>query len=211
MKTKIRKSLVTALILFAICLFFVSILYCAHAPTSAYAEEITAPEESVVVSETPAISEDNTFFGVIFKWCQDNIVPILSTANLGTIIGVIVAIRREIKDNKKHKEEITSETATNTQSNSDAISAMNTLIAKYNDFETYIKELIKTEMARNPQFQEITAYGKATLEILSAVYANNKNIPQAVKDLVQLKYVGALKDVAETVESASDESAGSDL
>ena len=88
---------------------------------------------------------------------------------------------------------------------------MNTLIAKYNDFETYIKELIKTEMARNPQFQEITAYGKATLEILSAVYANNKNIPQAVKDLVQLKYVGALKDVAETAESASDESAGSDL
>lgn len=34
---------------------------------------------------------------------------------------------------------------------------------------------------------------KAILEILATVYANNKNIPQAVKDLVNIKYVQALK------------------
>ena len=41
--------------------------------------------------------------------------------------------------------------------------------------------------------KNVTIYGKATLEILAAVYANNKNIPQATKDLVQLKYVETLK------------------
>ena len=49
-------------------------------------------------------------------------------------------------------------------------------------------------------------YSKAVLDILSAVYANNKNIPQAIKDLVQLKYVGALKDVngVENTEASGD-------
>ena len=34
---------------------------------------------------------------------------------------------------------------------------------------------------------------KAILEILITVYANSKNIPQGVKDLINLKYADALK------------------
>lgn len=86
------------------------------------------------------------------------------------------------------------------------IKAANTLIEKYNDFEIYVKELTKTELERSPQFQEMITYSKAVLDILSAVYADNKNIPQAIKDLVQLKYVGALKDV----NSVEDTEAGGD-
>ena len=55
------------------------------------------------------------------------------------------------------------------------------------------------------------AQTKAILEILTTVYANSKNIPQGVKDLVNLKYADVLKlvgdedklkEIAEPVETA---------
>ena len=195
MKTKNRLFIVllAGLILCAsVCLFcgFTATAYAAEGENTSVQTE-TALEQGDEQQLT-----DNTFFGQIYAWCKKNILPLLSATNLGTVVAIIVALRKEIKDNKRHKSDIQAETAANTQSNADVVAAANTLIEKYNDFETYIKELTKTELSRNPQFQEITAYSKAVLEILSAVYANNKNIPQAVKDLVQLKYVGALKDIA---------------
>ena len=41
------------------------------------------------------------------------------------------------------------------------------------------------------------AYSKAILEVLTTVYANSKNIPQGVKDLVNLKYADVLKLVGD--------------
>ena len=41
----------------------------------------------------------------------------------------------------------------------------------------------------------MVAQTKAILEILTTVYANSKNIPQGVKDLVNLKYANVLKTV----------------
>ena len=181
--------------------------FCSVSANKAYAAETQTATESAAleqVDEQP--TQDNTFFGQIFAWCRENIVPLLSTVNLGTIFAVIVNLRKEIKDNKRHKSDIQAETAANTESNAEVIKAANTLIEKYNDFEIYVKELTKTELERSPQFQEMITYSKAVLDILSAVYANNKNIPQAIKDLVQLKYVGALKDVngVENTEASGD-------
>ena len=41
------------------------------------------------------------------------------------------------------------------------------------------------------------AQTKAILEIMTTVYANSKNIPQGVKDLVNLKYADVLKLVGD--------------
>ena len=55
---------------------------------------------------------------------------------------------------------------------------------------------------------------KAILEILTTVYANSKNLPQGVKDLVNLKYADVLKtinedkklkEIADSVKSVVDE------
>ena len=200
---KIRtKNRIYIILLLAVVLSFCVCFFC-----SVYAAETQTATESAAleqVDEQP--TQDNTFFGQIFAWCKKNIVPLLSTVNLGTIFAVIANLRKEIKDNKRHKSDIQAETAANTESNAEVIKAANTLIEKYNDFEIYVKELTKTELERSPQFQEMITYSKAVLDILSAVYANNKNIPQAIKDLVQLKYVGALKDVngVENTEASGD-------
>lgn len=205
---KIRtKNRIYIILLLAVVLSFCVCFFCSVSANKAYAAETQTATESAAleqVDEQP--TQDNTFFGQIFAWCKENIVPLLSATNLGTIFAVIVSLRKEIKDNKRHKSDIQAETAANTESNAEVIKAANTLIEKYNDFEIYVKELTKTELERSPQFQEMITYSKAVLDILSAVYANNKNIPQAIKDLVQLKYVGALKDV----NSVEDTEAGGD-
>lgn len=40
----------------------------------------------------------------------------------------------------------------------------------------------------------------AILEILHTVYANSKNIPQGVKDLINLKYANCLKQLSDDKE-----------
>ena len=181
MKIKSKKRIYIILLL-AVALSFCVCFFCSVSTNKAYAAETPSATESTALEQAEEQpTTDNTFFGQIFAWCKENIVPLLSATNLGTIFAVIVSLRKEIK--------------ANTESNAEVIKAANTLIEKYNDFEIYVKELTKTELERSPQFQEMITYSKAVLDILSAVYANNKNIPQAIKDLVQLKYVGALKDV----------------
>ena len=178
MKIK-SKNRIYIILLLAVALSFCVCFFCSVSTNKAYAAETPSATESTALEQAEEQpTTDNTFFGQIFAWCKENIVPLLSATNLGTIFAVIVSLRKEIKDNKRHKSDIQAETAANTESNAEVI-----------------KELTKTELERSPQFQEMITDSKAVLDILSAVYANNKNIPQAIKDLVQLKYVGALKDV----------------
>lgn len=64
---------------------------------------------------------------------------------------------------------------------------------------TYFKEKLSkyndTEDERYAAVGAMVAQTKAILEILTTVYANSKNIPQGVKDLVNLKYANVLKTV----------------
>ena len=59
-----------------------------------------------------------------------------------------------------------------------------------NNFDATEKERYRTMLAAFAQT-------KAILEILTTVYANSKNIPQGVKDLVNLKYADVLKLVGD--------------
>lgn len=63
--------------------------------------------------------------------------------------------------------------------------------------EAEFKEYKKTESQNYEIVGSMIVQTKAILEILTTVYANSKNLPQGVKDLVNLKYVDALKKLGE--------------
>jgi hypothetical protein len=78
-------------------------------------------------------------------------------------------------------------------SNSEVINVVNQLIGKYDEVQTVLGLLQNSEQARDTIINELAAYAKGTIGILTTVYQNSKNVPQVVKDIINVKYVSALK------------------
>lgn len=132
---------------------------------------------------------------------SDNKTEILTV--IGDIILVVFLIVQRVKQKKKLvdlgsdiltvKNDVSS-TATSQQS---VVGVTNELIAGYNKFEKTLNNFDATESERYKTLLAAFAQTKAILEILTTVYANSKNIPQGVKDLVNLKYADVLKLVGD--------------
>lgn len=173
----------------------------------AHAEELPQNDTEIVKEETQEPAEpaepadDPTFFDRIWEWVSDNKTEILTV--IGDIILVVFLIVQRVKQKKKLvdlgsdiltvKNDVSS-TATLQQS---VVGVTNELIAGYNKFEKAINNFDETENERYKTVLAAFAYSKAILEVLTTVYANSKNIPQGVKDLVNLKYADALKLVGD--------------
>lgn len=181
--------------------------------------EIEPNEE--VESEVPSTEEDgtgsleesgqvHTVWTRVEEWFSTNFLEFISSLDFAGMITCIVMVVFERRGNKRHKQELSdvltansSTTAANTASNDKVLEATNALIVKQNEHD-------EKEEKRDAVNEQTMVYERAILEILVAVYANNKNIPQAVKDMVNLKYVTALKtetglitDEAEKTEAGS--------
>lgn len=148
-----------------------------------------------------------TFWTRLESWFNDNLLEFLSTVNLGSIAACIVTIIVGRKGNKKDAKLTAEMLNINTDSNSEVVKVANSLIEGYNTTIEKLSAMESREEQRELMYKEMQAFSKATLEILATVYANNKNIPQAVKDLVSMKYVAALKTENElkTEESPENE------
>ena len=170
----------------------------------AHAEELPQNGTEIVKEETqePAEPDDDpTFFDRIWEWVSDNKTESLTV--ISDIILVVFLIVQRVKQKKKLvdlgsdiltvKNDVSS-TATSQQS---VVGVTNELIAGYNKFEKAINNFDETENERYKTVLAAFAYSKAILEVLTTVYANSKNIPQGVKDLVNLKYADALKLVGD--------------
>lgn len=159
-------------------------------------------QDGEVESETETSPEETpTFFSRIGEWFSHNFLEFLSSVDLVAMAGCITAVILERKSNKKNSEETktaikanTDAMNGNTKSNDQVLDVVNLLIDKTND-------LAASEEHRDTNIGQLLLLNKAVLEILVTVYVNNKNIPQATKDLVNLKFVAALKgtDKAEPV------------
>ena len=80
---------------------------------------------------------------------------------------------------------------------SPAVDQTNELIEGYNRFETALNEFGEKEQERYKTMTAAFVQTKAILKIMTTVYANSKNIPQGVKDLVNLEYADVLKLVGD--------------
>lgn len=153
--------------------------------------------------------ETPTFGSRISEWFSDNFLEFLSSVDLVAVVGAIVAIILEKKSNKKNTQETktsikenTAEIKRNTESNDEVLRVANLLIDSTN-------ALAASEEKRDVDVAQLLVLNKAVLEILVTVYVNNKNIPQATKDLVNMKYVAALTGgKSETPDEAKEVSEG---
>jgi len=82
----------------------------------------------------------------------------------------------------------------------EVVDAVNCLIEGYNTLEKELEDYNKTEEERYKMVGAMIVQTQAILDILATVYANSKNLPTGVKDLINLKYAKALKLVENSEE-----------
>ena len=158
--------------------------------------EIVQEEQTEPVAPVEPV-EEPTFFGRIWEWVTANPTEILTV--LGDIILVACLIAQRVKQKKKLVElganiiTVKDDVANTVSSQKSVVNVTNELIEGYNKFEKALNNFDATESERYKTLLAAFAQTKAILEILTTVYANSKNIPQGVKDLVNLKYADVLK------------------
>lgn len=198
-----KKLYLTLLLAICVSLSLATMLFCgftvntAHAATSDDTQVVAVlsdGEDDGVAepSETaPAVPE--TLWTRIEQWFSKNLAEFLGSVNLGAVAACIVMVILEHRGNKKAAKITAESLGINTNSNSEVIKAVNGLIANYNETLDKLHAMETKAEQQEAIITELKTSSKAILEILATVYANNKNIPQAVKDLVNIKYVQALK------------------
>ena len=183
--------------------------------TTAKAEELTDGVTYEVLTEidqsetTETENKAHTVGSRLEEWFSHNFLEFMQSVDLVAVVGAIVAIILERKSNKKNNEETktsvrenTAEIKRNTESNDEVLRVANLLIDSTN-------ALAASEEKRDVNVEQLLVLNKAVLEILVTVYVNNKNIPQATKDLVNMKYVAALTGgTSETPDEVKEVSEG---
>lgn len=201
------KKLLFRCVLCAVLVFVLCVTVCliaAGSPAVAHAEELPQ-EETEIVQEVP--EGDNvpegepTFFGRIWEWMQANVAEILTVVGDIVLVGFLIA--QKVKQKKKLAAigadiiTVKDDVSSTVSSQKSVVNVTNELIEGYNRFEKALNNFDATEQERYKTMLAAFAQTKAILEILTTVYANSKNIPQGVKDLVNLKYADVLKLVGD--------------
>lgn len=172
---------------------------------SAESEKETEKETGAVVPPAPDPGEAEgemlaNFFTRLYQWFVDNKLMIVSVVLDGIIIGILYLVKRtkskmddkivsqlvDIKSDASAASTNTSATDTN------VTTAVNGLIDGYNEMNASYKAQQYAEDERNKVVSSVLETNLAILGILQTVYANNRNIPQGTKDLINYKYAKCL-------------------
>ncbi len=179
----------------------------AIAPKTAIAEEVTNGQETVITDEitTPEVKETHTVFTRVEEWFSDNFLEFISSVDLAAVVGCIIAMILDNKSGKRNTEETktainanTTAMKENTESNDKVLEVVNALIDSTNEMKADEEGVLDA-------IEKMQIMNKAILEILVTVYVNNKNIPQATKDLVNMKYVDVLRKASRIPEEVKTE------
>lgn len=185
--------------------------------TTAYAAEIEADSsENITPEEIPEAEpevENHTIFSRMYEWVTEHKTEIITA--VGDVILVIMLIIEKAKSKKSYtaigsqllsigKGVYNTETSQN-----NVVCVTNELIAGYNKFEQTLDNFDAKEDERQKTAMAAYIQTRAILKILVTVYANSKNVPQGVKDLVNLEYADVLKLVGneETLKQLVDSTA----
>lgn len=185
--------------------------------TTAYAAEIEADSsENITPEEIPEAEpevENHTIFSRMYEWVTEHKTEIITA--VGDVILVIMLIIEKAKSKKSYtaigsqllsigKGVYNTETSQN-----NVVGVTNELIAGYNKFEQTLDNFDAKEDERQKTAMAAYIQTRAILKILVTVYANSKNVPQGVKDLVNLEYADVLKLVGneETLKQLVDSTA----
>lgn len=178
------------------------------------ASEAVAEESAVVSAEEPVKEKNHTLLGRLWQWLTTNKTEVLSF--LGDAAIVLIAAYNFLKSHKvqnylgKGLDKTMKDVVSISTSQDAVVDAVNGMIGGYNKLEEAYHENAGAEDERNRLVGALVAQNTAILEILRTVYANSKNLPQGVKDIVNLAYANVLKEMDDdeklkaTVESVKE-------
>jgi hypothetical protein len=147
-------------------------------------EPTAEPDEDYIANN----STYHTLFTRIWEFVTANKSDLFTViGSLILIIFNIVSRNRDKKSDKKTNESINSMRM--------VVGAANGLISGYNNMKDSYDKYGQTEDERNRITGANLVTNMAILEILVSVYSNSKNLPQGVKDIVNLKYANCLKQL----------------
>ena len=160
----------------------------------------TAPIESESVSKVP--EETNgldlyAFYMRIWEFANDNRSDLISLC-CSVVVALFTLLAKRSADRKSNAIsqdlQIVKQDASGTHaSQGSVVGAINTMIDGYNEMRGSYEKYEGIEDDRNKLIGAVFIQNTAILEILTTVYVNSKNMPQGVKDLVNLKYAKCLK------------------
>ena len=158
--------------------------------------ENEATENAPVETPAPSLTE-HTLFSRVWEYCVANRTEMLGLA--GDAVIFILAIFVKLRNDKRTKHiesdlQIVKGDASGTASSqTSVVSAVNDMIIGYNGMRESYEKYENTETDRNRLVGAVMVQNTALLEILTTVYVNSKNLPQGVKDLINLKYANCQK------------------
>ncbi|MBQ8372052.1 MAG: hypothetical protein IJX38_03840 [Clostridia bacterium] len=204
--------------IFTVLCIIMALLLCLSVPCFA-AEAEDVPEVPEVSTDTvpeaaPEEAETHTVFTRLWEFVNQYKGEVLTL--IGDAALIIIAIYMKLRGGKGTKEinaaltKIKEETGLSLSNQGNVVDVINNLIDSYNaQAAEYarLKEAYEkygaTELDRNKVIGALAAEVATVLDILSTVYVNNKNLPQGVKDLVNIKYANCLKALENDGELAS--------
>lgn len=130
----------------------------------------------------------NLLFRRVYEYSIEHKTELLGLLGDAVIFILALLLKSRISFIKK--------TATETNdSQVSVVDVVNNMVDGYNALQATYDKYGATEGDRNRVVGALVAQNTAILEILTTVYVNSKNLPQGVKDLVNLKYANCLKQL----------------
>lgn len=172
-----------------ICLAVIAVIF--TFPMASFAEEIV-PETG-----EPAESTNHTVFSRAWEYVTENRKEVLTVIGDGLIVafGVFYKIRndKKTKDIATDLKTVKSNASGTFTSQSAVVNVVNEMVDGYTGMKSAYEQYQSVEDDRNKLIGAVMVQNTALLEILNTVYINNKNLPQGVKDIVNLKYANCMK------------------
>ena len=162
---------------------------------------------------TSDIVEEETIVSRVWEWVVSNKQEIIDKSISGLSLLLVLIFNITYKNLKSKVLNVATTTSNVELSQKNTITAINSLgenVERYTDvahadiegavavFKEEIAKLnskIEEEIARANTIAIVATETTAILEILMSVYPNSKNLPQGVKDIVNLTYANCLKTI----------------
>lgn len=139
----------------------------------------------------------DTLFSRVYEFVAANKEVVTTAVGLLTVFATSIV---EARKSKKRSDDIAKDVTGIIRNTSNVVNSqagvegvVNGLIDSYNGLSSKYEKYEGIEDDRNRLVGALVIQTTTILEILSAVYANSKNLPQGVKDIVNLKYAHCLQ------------------
>lgn len=177
---------------------FISILLCAVI-FSMFSVSIFAEDE--IITEDPAVEEtvtdsDNVFTR-LWEYVEANKEITLDAVGSVAIFLILWIIKKAQTSIKTDLAISNNNSASVATSQNGMVGVVNNMIEGYASFKAEFEKMKNDEEARDKQLASVMLTNTAILEILSRVYPNSKNLPQGVKDVVNLTYANVQKAITD--------------